>query len=88
MKPHDWVTIAVHENEAGSRDTYSQCARCRLVRHDYAYPMSGDRSDMRASPNYPMFHPSHVTRSEIDSCSRGDMTEDQAAEDALRKEKA
>ena len=60
MDPHDWETIFITENQAGSRDILLQCKICRIVKHDYEYPMGGDRNNMAHSPNYPTYHPCGV----------------------------
>lgn len=73
MIPHDYVMLGAHGSEAESKDTYSQCARCNLVKHDYEY------NHGRRSPNYPMFY--RWGRGAIEGdCPRGDMTEDRAAD--------
>lgn len=73
-KPHDFVMLFATENEAGSKDTISQCARCNVVRHDYEYD-GGKRS-----PNYPTFHLRGMSVTD-EGCPRGDMTEEAAAAD-------
>ncbi len=81
MIPHDYVVFFVTTNDVGSKDTISQCARCNLLRHDYEYD-GGKRS-----PNYPMFFRNGRGAVEGD-CPRGDMTEERAAEVALRTSSA
>lgn len=71
--PHDYVVIGVFDSGPnGSKDTISQCARCRLVRHDYEYDGG------KTSSNYPTFHP--ITDK---GCTRGDMTEERAMDAAI-----
>lgn len=48
---HGWRFMSAHGEDAPgrSRDTYEQCFRCGLVRHDYSHN-GGQRS-----PNYPIY---------------------------------
>jgi hypothetical protein len=49
---HDWKFLTSHGDDAPgqSKDTYSQCTRCDMVKHDYAH------GGGQTSPNYPVYY--------------------------------
>lgn len=51
MAAHEFKFMSSHGEDAPGKslDTYEQCARCGLVKHDYAHG-GGQRS-----PNYPLY---------------------------------
>lgn len=51
MINHEWRFMSAHGEDAPGKslDTYDQCYRCGLVRHDYSHN-GGQRS-----PNYPIY---------------------------------
>jgi hypothetical protein len=54
---HDWKFLTSHGDDAPgqSKDTYSQCSRCDMVKHDYAH------GGGQTSPNYPVYYLKGVT---------------------------
>ncbi len=78
MMPHDYVVLYVFGSVAGIKDTISQCARCGLTRHDYEYDGG------KTLPNYPDFYRNGQRVADV-GCTRGDMTEERATEDAWRE---
>ena len=68
-KPHDWVPFFVSETREESKNTFYQCAKCRLVKHVYEYPLDGDINKMSMSPNYPMYYPADAPQ----GCTRSDL---------------
>ena len=54
---HDWKFLTSHGDDAPgqSKDTYSQCTKCDMVKHDYAH------GGGQTSPNYPVYYLKGVT---------------------------
>ncbi len=66
--PHDYVMIHISD----SRETVRQCARCNLVRI------------VHTPPHLVWFYSRGAHLDEEPGCTRGDMTEERAAEEAER----
>lgn len=66
MRPHDWITIFVSDEVL-----VQQCVRCRMAFVQYVTMRDGESC---AAGEY---FPSHIAAPP--ECTRGDMTEDEAA---------